>query len=479
MHRGYLILIVLILSSLACGFIGTASPVPPRDSTPSEVVSTQIATDTPSGQSAVAQTPNPEGTSAPTQDERTKTPYPTSVLDAQLIHQIDQIQSQVIEERGLQAVHPVPVILLSPDELRKNVTNNFLADYTDEEMADDVLELSTIGLLEPGFDMKPFYTELLSEQVAGYYDNDTQEMFIVQSQGFEGPEHLTYAHEYTHVLDDQNYDIKNGLNYNHDACENDSERCAAIQALLEGDASLSEITWFQNDANTQEQKQIIDFYNSMTSTVYPVYDSAPAFLKDDFVFPYNQGLTFVQAIYDQGGWPAVDAIYKNPPVSTEQILHPELYPSDTPIPVELPDLATALGDGWREVSHNQMGEWYTYLILARAADANARLDDTTAQNAAAGWGGDEYKLLHNDATNSTAFMMKSIWDTPKDAEEFATAFQQYADKRFGVPAAQQGDTLTWSYSGGYSSLYHSGDTTVWIIAPDSNTAQTLAGSLQP
>ena len=290
---------------------------------------------------------------------------------------------------------------------------------------------------------------------------------------------MTYAHEYTHVLQDQNFDIAKGLNYNDDACEKDSERCAAIQALLEGDASLSEITWFQNDANTQEQKQIIDFYNSMTSTVYPVYDSAPAFLKDDFVFPYNQGLTFVQAIYDQGGWPAVDAIYKNPPVSTEQILHSELYPSDTPIPVELPDLATALGDGWREVSHNQMGEWYTYLILARAADANARLDDTTAQNAAAGWGGDEYKLLHNDATNSTAFMMKSIWDTPKDAEEFATAFQQYADKRFGVPAAQQGDTLTWSYSGGYSSLYHSGDTTVWIIAPDSNTAQTLAGSLQP
>jgi hypothetical protein len=476
MHRGYVILIVLILSSLACGFIGTATPVPPRDSTPIEVVSTPIATDTPSAQAAVAQTPGPGGTSAPTQEEQTKTPYPTSVLDTQMTRQIEQIQSQVIEERGLQPAHPVPVVLLSPAELRQNVTNDFLVDYTDEEMANDVLELSTIGLLEPGFDMKTFYTELLSEQVAGYYDNDTQEMFVVKGQGFDGPEHLTYAHEYTHVLQDQNYDIKNGLNYNDDACEKDSERCAAIQALVEGDATLSEYTWFQNYATAQDQKQVVDFYNSLTS---PVYDSAPAFLKDDFVFPYNQGLTFVQAIYDQGGWPAVDAIYKNPPVSTEQILHPELYPSDTPIPVELPDLTSTLGDGWREVSYNQMGEWYTYLILARAANANARLDDTTAQNAAAGWGGDAYQVLHNDATNSTAFVLKTVWDTPNDAGEFARAFQQYAGKRFGVSATQQGDTLTWSYSGGYSSLYNSGDTTVWIIAPDSSTAQNLAGAIQP
>jgi hypothetical protein len=476
MHRGYIILIVLILSSLACGFVGTTTPVPTQTSLPTKAVSTQVPTATPFAEPAVTQTPVAKATSAPTQEEQTKTPYPTSVLDAQMTTQINQIQLQVIEERGLQPEYPVPVILLSPDELRQSVTNDFLADYTDEEMADDVLELSTIGLLEPGFDFKGFYTELLSEQVAGYYDNDTAEMFVVQGQGFEGPEHLTYSHEYTHVLQDQNYDIKNGLNYSDDTCELDSERCAAIQALIEGDASLSEISWFQNYATTQDQQQIIEYYNSMTS---PVYDSAPAFLQDDFVFPYTQGSAFVQQMYDQGGWSAVDAVYQNPPVSTEQILHPELYPSDSPIPVDLPDQISTLGDGWREVSRNQMGEWYTYLILARAANENARLDDTTAQNAAAGWGGDEYLVLHNDDTDSTAFVMKTIWDTPKDAEEFVTALQQYADIRFGVPANQQGNTLTWSYPGGYSSLYHSGDTTTWIIAPDSSTAQTITDSVQP
>ncbi len=240
-------------------------------------------------------------------------------------------------------------------------------------------------------------------------------------------------------------------------------------------ACLSSI-WFQYYATAQDQQQVIDYYTTLTS---PVYDSAPAFLKEEFVFPYVQGFTFVQSLYDQGGWAAVDAAYNNPPVSTEQILHPELYPSDTPIKVDLPELTTVLGEGWREVSYGQMGEWYTYLILARAANSNARLEDATAQAAAAGWGGDAYQVLHDDATNSTALVMKTIWDTTRDAAEFTTAFQKYANIRFGVSATQQGDTLSWSYSGGYSSFYHSADTTIWIITPDSSTAQAVSGLVQP
>jgi len=476
MRRGYVLIIALLISSLACGFISTATPVPLSTSQQTQAIPTKAHTNTPGVVPAGTQTPAAEITASTTQEEPTKTPYPTSVLDTQLTNEINLIQTQVIGERGLQPKQPVPVVLLSPNALRQNVINDFLADYTDEETADDVYELSIIGLLEPGFDLRGLYINLLSEQIAGYYDNDMKEMFVVQGQGFQGPERLTYAHEFTHVLQDQNYDIKNGLKYNDDACEVDTERCAAIQALIEGDATMSEYTWFQNYATSQDQQQVIDYYNSLKS---PVYDSAPAFLKDDFVFPYNQGLTFVQAIHDQGGWSAVDAVYNNPPVSTEQILHPTLYPSDIPIPVDLPDLTSALGDGWREVSRNQMGEWYTYLILARGVNSNARLDDKTAQAAAAGWGGDEYLVLHNDSTSSTAFVMKTVWDTTNDATGFSSALQQSANTRFGVSATQQGDTLTWNYSGGYSTLYLSGDTTIWIITPDSTTAQTITGLVQP
>jgi hypothetical protein len=474
MRRVYAIIILLLTTSLACGLF-TSSTTP--TSVPTQPLPTIAPSETPGAKPTGTQAPVAGETSTATaQEEPTKTPYPTSALDNALREEIDLIQTQVVDERGLQPRDQVPVVLLSPTELRQNVVNDFLADYTDEETADDVYELSIIGLLKPGFDLRDLYINLLSEQIAGYYDNEMKEMFVVQGQGFEGPERLTYAHEFTHVLQDQNYDIENGLNYNDDACEADTERCAAIQALIEGDATLSEYTWYQYYATAQDQQQVIQYYNSLKS---PVYDSAPAFLKDDFVFPYNQGLTFVQTIHDQGGWTAVDAVYKNPPVSTEQILHPELYPADTPIPVDLPDIASSLGAGWREVSRNQMGEWYTYLILARGVNQSANLDDSSAQSAAAGWGGDEYLVLHNDSQNTTAFVMKTVWDTTNDASEFSSALQRSLNARFGVNAAQQGDTFTWEYSGGYTTLYLSGNTTIWIITPDAPSNQIISGQVTP
>jgi hypothetical protein len=472
MRRGFVVIIVLAISSLACAFIGLLNQAPTN--TPIAIPAhTQVPIEkTTSSPTSV----KPTRTPYPTSDKPTKTPYPTSVLDSQLVSEIDLIQTQVVEERGLQPKHPVPVVLLSPDELRRNVVNDFLADYTDEKNTDDVHELSIIGLLDPGFDLRTLYINLYSEGIEGYYDNEIDEMFVVQGEGFQGPERLTYAHEFTHVLQDQNYDFKNGLNYNNDTCKADTERCAAIQALIEGDATLSEVIWYQNYATSQDKQQIDAFQNSLK---LPVRDSAPAFLKEDFTFPYNQGFTFVMYVYRQGGDAAVDAVFLNPAVSTEQILHPNLYPSDTPIPVDLPDIASVLGEGWREVSRNQMGEWYTYLVLARGVDTNAQLVDATAAAAAAGWGGDEYLVLHNDATNATAFVMKTVWDNTNDAVEFNSAFQKYANIRFGINAANQGDTLTWSYQAGYTSLYLSGDTTIWITAPDVTTAQTISGQIQP
>ncbi len=489
MRRAYIFIIILIISSLACNLFNQATPIPtPKGSTqpvsnPSPTgTSTAViggnasSTSTSTLQPAATQSPVSQITGGPTQEEPTHTPYPTSVLDTAMKEEVDLIQTQVVQERGLQPKYQVPVVLLTTAQLGTNVVSDFLADYTDEDQKDDIYELSSIGLLEPSFDLKTLYTKLLSEQIAGYYDNDVKEMFVVSDTGFNGPEHLTYSHEFTHVLQDQNYDISKGLNYNDDYCENHTEYCAGVQALIEGDATLSEYTWYQNDATNTDQAQVVQYYNSLKS---PVYDSAPDFLKKDFVFPYNQGLTFVQEIYNQGGWSAVDGVYKNPPVSTEQILHPSLYPADTPIAVDLPDVAAALGTGWREASRNVMGEWYTYLILADGINPLTRVQDTTAQAAAAGWGGDEYLVLRNDAANKTAFVMKDIWDTAGDASHFASTLQVSLNSRFGLQATQQGDTYTWTYSGGYASLLLSGSTTIWIISPDAATAQTISGMVKP
>ncbi len=196
------------------------------------------------------------------------------------------------------------------------------------------------------------------------------------------------------------------MHINEDYCETATEYCAAVTSLIEGDASLSEQLWYFQYSTETDQQQVQEFYQNYQS---PVYDSAPDFLKEDFVFPYKQGLEFVQSMYDRGGWPAIDQVYANLPQSTEQILHPDQYPADLPVTVELPDLSNLLGSEWRQLDDNSLGEWYLYLVLAFGRDANTRLLDSQARQAAAGWEGDHYYVYWNDSSQQALLFQRNLW----------------------------------------------------------------------
>ena len=225
----------------------------------------------------------PAAESGNSQDAREQTPQETgpdipsgeaeSSISPDTAAQMELIQRQVIRDRGLQPNGEFTRVLFTSDQLRQRVLDDFLEDYTPEDAQQDVIVLSAFGLLNPEFDFYNFYVDLLSEQVAGFYDNETKEMVVVGGKEFGGIERMTYAHEYVHALQDQNYDIKYGLNYSEDGCENESERCAAIQALLEGDASLSQLNWFLSHATAEDRTDVLSFYDTNES---PVFDSAPA-----------------------------------------------------------------------------------------------------------------------------------------------------------------------------------------------------------
>lgn len=439
-----------------------SDPVPPL---PTEPITTQV---TPAARQTVETTPT-ELAGLPGASTPTKSPQ-SQDLPQEIATEMDEIEKQVMALRGLTSRGRVGRALLTPQELRQRVIDDFLDDYTADEARDDALTLAAFGLLEPDFDLYNFYLELLSEQIAGFYDDETKQMYVIQGEGFQGPERLTYAHEYTHALQDQNFDFKNGLGYTDEACEQDSERCAAIQALLEGDASTLELEWFKNHASPQDIFEIQQFYNSYQS---PIFNSAPAFLQEDFLFPYTYGQTFVQYLYDQGGWAAVDRVYQNLPLSTEQILHPERYPEDKPRSISLPDLTTSLPNGWREIDRGVMGEWYTYLILGFGLDPNARLEEAPAQTASEGWGGDAYVVLHDEQTNEVAMILTTIWESNADAAEFAAAFEEYANTRFGHFDEKSGNRWMWESSGSVTILTLNASNTRWVLAPNRDLAEKL------
>jgi hypothetical protein len=424
--------------------------------------------------------PTPEVTSPSTEiAELSPTDAPTEAptiapIPPEIASQMNEIEAQVIALRRLQPRGEVSRRLLSRSELRQKIELDFFEDYSQDEAQDDSIVLTALGLQEPNFDMFTFYQDLLSEQIAGQYDQKTKEMDVVQDTGFGGTERLTYAHEYTHALQDQNYDIQDGLNYSNEACETDSERCAAVQALLEGDASLLELDWFNNYATTQDYTDIQNFYQNYES---PVYDSAPEFLKEDFLFPYIYGQAFVEYLYNIGGWDAIDNAYRDLPMSTEQILHPERYPNDQPLEIEGPDLVNLLGEDWREIDNGVMGEWYTYLILARGQKPEARLDDREAQIASEGWGGDFYSVLQNEQDGSIILVMHTKWESENDARQFYEAFQKHTIARFGAPTNGDGNRSSWVHGDGFTEISIQDEFTTWILSPEESTALLIRSAL--
>lgn len=381
--------------------------------------------------------------------------------------QMDLIQAQVAAIRGLPEPPSLSRRSLTQNELQNTVTTDFFADYTPSDATKDAKSLWLLGLLPKDFDLLSFYHKLYAEQIAGFYDDEKKAMFVVQSADFNVLQRTTFAHEYTHAIQDFNFDFRNKLGYTDESCEEDSERCAALQALIEGDAVLTESLWFSANSNSQDIDELQNYYLTSQS---PIFDSAPAYMRENLTFPYLHGVTFVKQLYAQGGFAAIDrAFTTQPPLSSEHILHPSRYPDDQPLKVDLPGPLQTLGSGWQVREDNIFGEWFTWLLLAAGEQPDTRLNDTVASTAAEGWGGDRYLILENPADREFALILRYVWDTPSDQREAAKAFADWLALRFGEPSS---DTI-YKDQDRFAALLPADNRLTLIFAENPNTLQTL------
>jgi hypothetical protein len=287
---------------------------------------------------------------------------------------------------------------------------------------------------------------------------------VVKGTDEPGPlERWTYSHEYTHVLQDQHFDLQAlGSTDDDDDEDEDSEKDFAIRSLVEGDAVLLMQQYALMHLDADALREIIDQSTEIDTTIL---DSAPAIVRQSLLFPYEAGLIFVLALFNDGGWSAVDDAYANPPVSTEQIIHPERYPDDVPQIVTLPPLTDTLGAGWRLVNEDVLGEFGLQQYL------QVRTDQSDAEVAAEGWGGDRYAVHWRDDESAFVLVARLAWDTLADADEFFNTYVQFAENRFGSgPNRSEGAThLWWSGEDVLLLARNDQDDTLVIIAPDETT----------
>ena len=377
---------------------------------------------------------------------------------------LQQIESDVVNLRGLQPRTAVPIQFLDQAALNRLYVDRFNQDYLPSEQESDQKLLATLGLISPNDTVVQILLGVLQEQILGLYSQDDKTMYLLADGGQFGPQEKdSFAEEFDHALQDQYYDLST-LAPKHP--DND-DRSLAAQALIQGDATLLQRLWAQQNLTSDELGQLGQ--GGSTSKLF----SAPLFLREQLLFPYADGFNFVRQIYQTSGYAGVDDVFRDPPQSTAQILHIDKYRNHVaPVAVDLPDLSQgALGDGWRQISSNVFGELDLRLILTQLTDS------TTGVRGASGWSGDRWELLEKDGHQ--ALVVKSVWDSEADASTFFQAFAQAMQNRyFGASVESATDTrAALTATNAATEVRRSGATVVAVISFDRPSAEAIASAV--
>jgi len=350
---------------------------------------------------------------------QTATPAPAPPADLKAMAQ--SILARVESMRGQKLSRPLVSGVKSRTEVTRFIQERLREEYGPAQVDAEGELLTLMGLLPAGTRYGELVTRLLTEQVAGFYDHTRKALHLADwiAPELQAP---VMAHEIFHAIQDQEWgggQLIDSKAHSHDAV-------LAHAAIMEGDATQVMIAYAQSASAAQPQVEV-DAYvltltaaslpASMESAEFPVMGSAPDYLKQSLVFPYQSGLVFLAALRNLG-WKSADfrKLYSDPPESTEQILHPEKYATlrDRPTRVEV-DLPKGVQRPWT----NTAGELHYRQMLAQ------RLTAATAERAAAGWGGDLTSLeQHRVGSKSVPVVTAvTVWDTEADAREFDEALR--------------------------------------------------------
>jgi hypothetical protein len=340
-------------------------------------------------------------------------PTPTSTDDdgapPETPADVQQIESQVEQVRGLEFLRDVAVQPVSADEIASKLEGAFDETYPKAFYDRRSVAWQTIGVMPRDTDIREALLAFQTGQVVGFYNPVDGELVFRADGGLDLVERVTLAHELTHAIDDQHFDLSR---IDRVAANCRDEAFQAALGAVEGSAqffSIKVLFEFPPDDG--------DFSGLGDGGGMP--DGVPPFMVDLQLWPYTAGQSFVTALDGRGGTAEIDAALRRFPTTTEQILHPERFPGDTPARVDVPDLSRELGPGWGDLDVMQVGEAWLAAMLG------LRLDSATADAAAAGWDGGLYRAFTDG--NDAAVVLATAWDSTADADAFAQALREWLD----------------------------------------------------
>jgi len=361
-----------------------------------------------------------------------------------------ELEPSVALLRGLPFQEKIEKVFQTPAELGAVLDREFARMYPGDTLHYLEQRLLKFGFVINPIDLRKTYAQLLTQQIAGYYDPITKKLALITGGTQAAPiqilsnmfvqqmgltmEQILMSHELTHALQDQHFDLRS-LPL-EDLQQEDAG--SAAKALIEGDAMLVMVDYMLNhqqpglDATqvTGVSENMRAWSNHPLMRGMMMMQSVPRYLSDNLIFSYIEGFEFTLALKQRGGWEAVNKAYADPPRSTEQILHPEKYigERDLPVKVEIPECAGILAD-WQKIEENTLGEFNIRLLL------DGYLAEQNAIRASAGWGGDRFALYRQNASGQLLLIWQTTWDSKRDSAEFFRSYRQMLEKRHIPPDA--------------------------------------------
>ena len=383
---------------------------------------------------------------------------PASEAPARLTQaDVAKIARRVERIRGLRFRRPVRPQFVDRERATKMLLEGTNAEYTPEEQRSDEESLKLIGLLGRDETLAGALESVEGEQVLGFYDDRRKRLVVIRGPG-QGRQtlELTLSHELVHALEDQRFGFHTSEDLNDD-------KSLGEKALAEGTATA---------VMTEYARRYLDAGKLLSETITSgaADTKLPAYVERVILFPYLEGLQFVEFLRGTGGWRAVDRVLRGRrPSSAEQIMHPDRYVSnEQPERIGDSGLGPALGKPWQRVAATGVSE----------LDLRAMFDmpgGSPNLKAAEGWAGGRFELWRRPGDKDCAApciprdlgFMRVRWDTPYDRAEAEPVLRQVFRRKLDAKPAGGGVGVSlWRSRGGAIGMLAKGREVTVVYAPD-------------
>ena len=335
---------------------------------------------------------------------------------AKLCAHIAPLAEQLTKISGMPLRHAVPCDFITKEKIKEFLNKRVKEVAKPEDLRAEELTLKKFGLVPPDFDLAENTVDLLTEQAAAFYDYDKKKLFITDTTVLETQEPVL-SHELAHAIADQNYNLSKFIK----AGRNSDDGATARLAVMEGQATwlMSELLARKMGQSLHDSPSLVDTMSGTadgTAGQFPVFDNAPLYLRISLVFPYAKGMLFQQAVFQRDGIGGFGEVFRKPPVSTQQILHPEKYFSGVkPTQPELPQ--AHLPKGYKSLVGGSLGELEHAIMLEQYSGK------PLAQELAPHWRGCTFDLEENKKAGRVVLLYAVEWDTEDAARQYFAAYR--------------------------------------------------------